>query len=58
MTAPALIRKADMKRLVAGIKAAGLPIAKVEVDPTGKIAIITGPNESRGKGMNEWADLE
>jgi len=57
MTAPALIRKADVARMVAGVKAAGETIRKIEIDPTGKIAIITGPHESR-IGENEWADLE
>jgi hypothetical protein len=58
MTAPALIRKADLARMVAGVKAAGETIRKIEIDRNGKIAIITGPRESQGKGPDEWADLE
>lgn len=33
MTAPALIRKADVARMVAGVKAAGETIRKIEIDP-------------------------
>lgn len=56
MSAPALVRKADIARMVAGVKAAGETVRKIEIDPTGKIAIITGPHESQA-GENEWGDL-
>jgi hypothetical protein len=57
VTAPARFTKADLKRATAGVLAAGVPIAKIEIDPNGKITIIPGSSENR-RGANEWADLE
>lgn len=37
--------------------AAGLPIAKIEIDPAGKIVIIPGAPKKAAE-VNEWADLE
>ena len=57
MTAPARFRQSDMKRAAAGVMAAGLPIAKIEIDPNGKIVIIPGlPTQQ--PGSDEWGDLE
>ncbi len=57
MSAPARFTKADMKRATAGVLAAGLPIAKIEIDPNGKIIIIPGLAKNDA-GDSEWADLE
>lgn len=58
MTAQARFTQADMKRAAAGCLRAGLPIAKIEIDPTGKITIITGqPDAANDKGADEWDDL-
>jgi hypothetical protein len=57
MTAPARITQADVKRVTAGVLRAGIPIARIEIDHTGKIVIIPGTPESAPE-MNEWADLE
>jgi len=57
VTAPARFTQADLKRAASGIIAAGLPIARVEIDPNGKIVIIPGQPASR-KEANEWQDLE
>ena len=38
---PARFTQADIARAVKGAQAAGLPIASVEVDSTGKIVILT-----------------
>lgn len=57
MTAQARFTQADLKRATAGVIAAGLPIAKIEIDHSGKITIIPGKPKSRGE-TNEWADLE
>lgn len=46
-----------MKRAAAGVLAAGLSIAKIEIDPKGKIVIIPGDNANR-RDSDEWADLE
>ena len=57
MSARARFTQADMKRATAGVLAAGLAIAKIVIDPTGKIVIIPS-NDNSIPGMNEWADLE
>ncbi|QZP07810.1 hypothetical protein [Caenibius sp. WL] len=57
MTAHVRFKQADVKRAAAGTIAAGLPIAKIEIDPNGKIVIITGSPKSASE-VNEWADLE
>lgn len=57
MTAHARFKQADVKRATAGVIGAGLSIAKIEIDHTGKIVIIPGKPEANA-GNNEWADLE
>ena len=39
--APAIFRKADVRRAVEAVIAAGQTVARVEVDPNGKIVIVT-----------------
>jgi len=58
VTARARFTKADMKRAASGVLAAGLGIAKIEIDPNGKIVIIPGSAKNDNAGANEWADLE
>lgn len=57
MTAAVRFTQADLKRAASGVQAAGLSIARIEIDPNGKIVIIPGKPESR-RGANEWGDLE
>lgn len=57
MTAPARFKQSDVKRATAGVVSAGLSIAKIEIDHTGKIVIITGKPKAIAE-TNEWADLE
>ena len=57
MSAPVRFTKADMKRATAGVLSAGLHIAKIEIDPNGKIVIIPGKPKPTN-GPNEWEDLE
>jgi hypothetical protein len=46
-----------MKRAITGVVAAGLPVSRIEIDPNGKIVILTGlKNQTQGDG--EWDDLE
>lgn len=46
-----------MKRAAGGVVAAGLSIAKIEIDPNGKIVIIPGRPKAKADN-DEWADLE
>ena len=57
MTTPARFTQSDIKRAAAGVQCAGLSIAKIIIDPLGKIVIIPGQPE-KSAGVNEWADLE
>ena len=57
MTAPARFRASDLKRAAAGVLAAGIEIARIEVDQQGKIVIIPGTPQKVAES-NEWADLE
>jgi hypothetical protein len=49
-------RKNDLRRAVeAAMKATGAPVARIEIDPNGKIIIITGkPGDTT---CNEWDEV-
>jgi hypothetical protein len=51
--APAIFRKADLKKAVEAVAAAGQVVARVEVDRDGKIVIVTAGQPERREG-NEW----
>lgn len=58
MTAASLFKQADVKRALEAVKAAGLPISRIEIDPTtGRIVIQTDQTQSSGKASG-WDDLE
>ena len=50
---PATFRKADLRRAVEAVTAAGQVIARVELDPNGRIVIVTTGELERKEG-NEW----
>jgi hypothetical protein len=51
--ARAIFRKADLRRAVEAVITAGQTVARVEVDPNGKIVIVTAGEPERREG-NEW----
>jgi hypothetical protein len=59
--APSNFRQQDVTRAIKGAVAAGVGIARVEIDKAGKITIIaTGAHEPCGKGReeaNEWDNI-
>lgn len=57
MSAPARFTKADVRRAVTGVAAAGLPVASVRIDPNGHIEVLLG-KPKRAHDNDEWADLE
>jgi len=50
---PATFRKADLRRAVEAVTAAGQIVARVEVDPNGKIVIVTA-GELERREENSW----
>jgi hypothetical protein len=52
--APATFRKADLRRAVEAVTAAGQIVARVEVDPNGKIVIVTAGELVEQREGNEW----
>lgn len=57
MTAPVRFKQSDIKRAAAGILSAGLAIAKIQIDPDGRIVIIPGVAKHKPDN-DEWADLD
>ncbi|WP_439375368.1 hypothetical protein [Bradyrhizobium sp. DASA03120] len=53
---PQTFRQIDVKRAVLAVMAAGLPVARVEVSPEGRIIVIAGrPGQDAGSAeVNEW----
>ena len=52
--APSTFRQQDVTRAVKAVTAAGVHIARVEIDKTGKITIITVEQPSEATEANEW----
>ena len=54
--APSTFRQQDVTRAVKAVTAAGVDIARIEIDKTGTIRIITLKAEPNGQGReaNEW----
>jgi len=55
--APSTFRQQDVTRAVKAVTAAGVHIARVEIDKTGKIVIIAADTTGRSREMveaNEW----
>jgi len=52
--APATFRKADLRRAVEAVTAAGQVVARVELDANGKIVIVTADGEAERREENSW----
>lgn len=54
--APSAFRKQDLRRAVEAVLAAGVSIARVEIDSAGKIIIVAqqGSSTANDGGGNEW----
>jgi hypothetical protein len=52
--APAIFRQGDVTRAVRAVVAAGQAVARVEIDPDGKIVIVTASELERREEDNSW----
>lgn len=60
MTRPAVFTQADIAKLLKGAKAAGMSVASVEIDRSGKIVARFGsgaPGDDRAAEVNEWDEV-
>jgi hypothetical protein len=57
--APSVFKQRDLTKAVKAMLAAGVDIARVEIDRAGTIRIITMKAEPNGQGReeNEWDDV-
>ena len=55
---PAAFRQADVTRAVKGVVAAGVGIAQVEIDKSGKIVIVTGKPQEPATATQDDLDQE
>ena len=52
--APSTFRQGDVTRAIRAVTAAGQAVARVEVDPDGKIVIVTTGGELERREDNSW----
>jgi hypothetical protein len=51
----ALFKKSTITRAVKAVQAAGLPVARVEIDPDGKVIVFTeNGSGAPNAGANDW----
>jgi len=51
-------KQTDVTRAVKAVVAAGVEVARIEIDKAGKIVILAGkPGESNSAGVNEWDEI-
>ena len=54
---PQTFRQRDLTRAVRAVTAAGMSVAKVEVDKAGRIVVVVGEtNKTKPDKHNEWDD--
>jgi hypothetical protein len=57
MTRPASFRQADVTRAMRGVSAAGMKVARVEIDPNGKIVVYTESKAANDDSPSDWDGL-
>lgn len=54
MRRPCIFRQRDITKAVRGAVAAGVRVAKVEVDKDGRIVVVVGEPDKTEPDRNEW----
>lgn len=58
MSAPALVKKADLKRMMAAVQESGYQNARIVIDPrSGKVNILLGPKAASNDDDEEDFEL-
>lgn len=58
MSRPAAFTQADIAKLLKGARAAGLTVASIEVDRSGRlVARFVGQGDAAAGGVNEWDEV-
>jgi hypothetical protein len=55
---PLVFKKRDISRAVAGHMQAGLSVARTEIDPSGRIVIVTKDSDAGALVPNEWDEVQ
>ena len=57
MTRPCRLRQTDITKALKAVRAAGLQVARIEMDKDGRPVLVIGPPESRvtvGSELDQW----
>lgn len=58
MTAPAAFKQSDLVRAARAMKRADVPIARIEIEPGGRIVIVAGePAPADPSAFNPWDEV-
>jgi hypothetical protein len=56
--APSTFRQQDVTKAVKAVTAAGVHIARIEIDKSGKIVIVAGKSQEAAPGLQDHLDRE
>lgn len=57
MKGPAAFKQSDLTRALKGARAAGMKVDRVEIDPNGKIVMLSATATPIVGGGDSWADV-
>jgi hypothetical protein len=57
MRRPSIFKKTDVTRVARAVLAAGLDVARIEVNKDGKIIVVPGKPDGGAAGQNPWDEV-